>query len=244
MPDPSEPDLAARVTLERTVAPPARAVALAGAIPRRHTNRRPFADRPVPYGTMEELAAAAELENAVLMTVDPALRDGVLSLTRTAENRMRSDPRYRTELAAWTTPGGVGRRDGVPRQAFGPRDTDGALPLRDFAFGHGAPTATVAFEPEPTLILLYTTGDTPTDWLHAGAAMQRVLLTATQRGLAATPLSQLLEVPKLRVLLADFVNHQVIQTVLRIGYPTTPAPPTPRRPLSDVVIAEGKRRDQ
>ena len=97
----------------------------------------------------------------------------------------------------------------------------------------------MAFEPEPTLILLYTTGDTPTDWLQAGAAMQRVLLTATQRGLAATPLSQLLEVPKLRVLLADIVNHQVIQTVLRIGYPTTPAPPTPRRPLSDVVIAEG-----
>ena len=131
MPDPGEADLAARVTLERAVAPPAGATALAGAIPRRHTNRRPFADRPVPYGTMEELAAAAELENAVLMPVDPALRDGVLSLTRTAENRMHSDPRYRTELGAWTTPGGVGRRDGVPRSAFAPRDTDGALPLRD-----------------------------------------------------------------------------------------------------------------
>ena len=243
MPDLNEPDLAARVMLERAVAPPAGAVALAGAIPRRHTNRRPFADRPVPYGTMEELAAAAELEHALLMTVDPALRDGVLSLTRTADNRMRSEPSYRTELAAWTTPGGVGRRDGVPRQAFAPRDTDGALPLRDFAFGHGAPRATVAFEPEPTLILLYTTGDTPTDWLHAGAAMQRVLLTATQRGLAATPLSQLLEVPKLRALLADSVSHQVIQTVLRIGYPTTPAPPTPRRPLSDIVTTEGQRCD-
>jgi len=244
MPDPSEPDLAARVTLDRAVTPPAGALALAQAIPRRHTNRRPFADRPVPYGTMEELAAAAELEKAVLIRVDPALRDGVLSLTRTAENRMRSDPRYRTELSAWTTPGGVGRRDGVPREAFGPRDTDGALPLRDFAFGHGAPTATVAFEPEPTLILLYTTGDTPMDWLQAGSAMQRVLLTATQRGLAATPLSQLLEVAKLRALLANFVNHQIIQTVLRIGYPTTPARPTPRRPLSDIVIAGGQRSDQ
>jgi hypothetical protein len=190
---------------------------------------------------MEELAAAALLEEAVLVEVDPPLRDGVLSLTRTAENGMRADPRYRAELAAWTTPGGVGRRDGVPRQAFGPRDTDGRLPLRDFAFGQGAPTATVAFEPEPTLILLYTTGDTSTDWLHAGSAMQRVLLTATQRGLAATPLSQLLEVPRLRDLLADYVNHQVIQTVLRIGYPTTPAPPTPRRPLSHMVVAEGER---
>jgi nitroreductase len=243
MPDPNDPDLAARVTLERAAAAPAGALALANAIPRRHTNRRPFANRPVPYGTMEELTAAAELEKAVLVTVDPPLRDGVLSLTRTAEKRMRSNPRYQKELAAWTTTGGVGRRDGVPRQAFGPRDTQGALPLRDFAFGFGAPTATVAFEPEPNLILLYTTGDTPTDWLHAGAAMQRVLLTATMRGLAATPLSQLLEIPRLRALLADFVNRQVIQTVLRIGYPTTPAVATPRRPLTDMVIADGKRRD-
>jgi nitroreductase len=232
------------VTLERAAAPPAGALALAEAIPRRHTNRRPFADRPVPYGTMEELAAAALLEGAVLMEVDPPLRDGVLSLTRIAENRMHTDPRYQAELAAWTTAGGVGRRDGVPDQAFGPRDIDGALPLRDFAFGHGARTATVVFEPDPTLILLYTTGDMPTDWLRAGAAMQRVLLTATQRGLAATPLSQLLEVPTLRSLLADHVNRQVIQTVLRIGYPTTSAPATPRRPLRDIVVVEAEPRGQ
>jgi nitroreductase len=241
-PDPNEPDLAARVTLGREAAPPAGVLALAAAIPRRHTNRRPFADRPVPYGTMEELAAAAMIEKATLMEVDPPLRDGVLSLTRTADTRMRADPRYRAELAAWTTPGGVGRRDGVPRQAFGPRDIEGTLPLRDFALGHGASAATVAFEPEPTLILLFTNGDTPTDWLQAGAALQRVLLTATQRGLAATPLSQLLEVPKLRALLTDHVNRQVLQTVLRIGYPTTPALPTPRRPLSDTMIREDVNR--
>lgn len=127
LPDRNQPDLAARVSLERAATPPAAAVALAEAIPRRHTNRRPFADKPVPFGILEELAAAAVVEEASLLTVDPALRDGVLSLTRTAENRMRIDPAYRAELAAWTTSGGVGRRDGVPRQAFGPRAADGAL---------------------------------------------------------------------------------------------------------------------
>lgn len=236
MPDPDEPDLAARVSFPRAAAPPGVALALADAIPRRHTNRRPFADRPVPFGTLEELTAAATAEGAALLVVDPPLRDGVLSLTRTAENRMRTDPRYRAELAAWTTPGGVGRRDGVPRQAFGPRDQLGAVPLRDFALGHGAPTATVAFEPEPTLILLFTTGDSPADWLRAGAALQRVLLTATLRGLAATPLSQLVEVPRLRALLADTTSGQVVQTVLRIGYPTKPALPTPRRPVEELLL--------
>lgn len=92
---------------------------------------------------------------------------------------MRTRPRYRAEPAAWTTPGGVGRRDGVPREAFGPRDAHDALPLRDFALGHGAPSATVAFEPDPTLILLFTNGDTAVDWLRAAAALQRVMLKAT-----------------------------------------------------------------
>jgi hypothetical protein len=94
----------------------------------------------------------------------------------------------------------------------------------------------VAFEPNPTLILLFTAGDTPTDWLRAGAALERVLLTATLRGLAATPLSQLLEVPRLRALLADSITGQVVQTVLRIGYSTTPAVPTPRWPIEEVIV--------
>jgi len=236
-PDPAEPDLAARVTIGRA-APGLPAYALAGAIPRRHTNRRPFADKPVPHGTIEELAAAATAEGATLLIADPALRDGVLSLTRTAENRMRTNPRYRAELAAWTTPGGFGRREGVPREAFGPRDTYAALPLRDFALGHGAPTAVVAFEPDPTVVLLFTALDAPADWLRAGAALQRVLLTGTLRGLAATPLSQLSEIPALRRLLTDTATGQVVQTVLRIGYATTPARPTPRRALEEVIVTK------
>jgi hypothetical protein len=184
---------------------------------------------------MEELAGAATAEGAVLLTADPALRDGVLSLTRTAENRLRADPRYRAELAAWTTPPGIGRRDGVPRQAFGPRDTNASLPLRDFGFGHGYPVGIVDFEPDPTLVLLFTTGDTPVDWMRAGAALQRLLLTATLRGLAATPLSQSSEIAALRKLLADTATGHVVQTVLRVGYPATPALPTPRRPLDEVL---------
>jgi nitroreductase len=236
MPDRDQPDLAARVSVDRAAAVPAAVGALADAIPRRHTNRRPFSGRPIDASTIEELAGAAAAEGAALLAVDSALREGVLSITRTAENRLLSDRRYRAELAAWTTPGGVGRHDGVPRQAFGPRDALGALPLRDFAAGQGAPTATVAFEPDPILLLLFTKGDAPADWLRAGAALQRVLLTTTVRGLAATPLSQIIEVPRLRALLADSMTGQVVQTVLRVGYPTTSAPATPRRPLEEVIV--------
>lgn len=237
-PDPAQPDLAATVRIGRAAAAPPAVVALAGAIPRRHTNRRPFADTPIPVATLTELENAARDEGASLLIADPIVRDGVISLTRTAENRMRTDPRYRAELAEWTTPPGIGRRDGVPREAFPPRDDQVALPLRDFALGHGAPTTIIAFEPNPTIVLLFTAGDTSTDWLRAGAALQRVLLTATLRGLAATPLSQLTEIPPLRELLADTSTGGVVQTVLRMGFPTAPAAATARRPLDDVLLAE------
>lgn len=233
-PQPAEPDLAARVSAIRpAVANPA-ATALAEAIPRRHTNRRPFADRQVPPAVLAELADAATAEGAALLVADRVLRDGVLSLTRTAENRMRHDRRYREELADWTTPPGIGRRDGVPRQAFGPRATNATLPLRDLASGHGAPTAVVEFEPEPTILLLSTSTDRRGDWVRAGMALQRILLTATVRGLAATPLTQLTEVPPLRDLLHD--DAETVQTVLRIGYPITLAVATPRRSLQDVLV--------
>jgi nitroreductase len=230
-----EADIAARVTIGPEVCPPPAARALAGVIGRRHTNRPPFADKPIPYGTMVELSGAAAVEGATLLTVGPDLRDGVLSLTRTADNRMRADPDYLAELAAWTTPPGIGRRDGVPRYAFGPRSANARLPMRDLGLGNGAPTALVDFEPDPTLVVLFTPSDTVADWLRAGAALQRLWLTATLRGLAATPMTQLTEISKLRDLLADSLTGLVVQTVLRLGYPLAPALATPRRPLDEVL---------
>jgi hypothetical protein len=184
---------------------------------------------------MEELSGAATAEGATMLPVGADLRDGVLGLTRTADNRMRTDPDYLAELATWTTPPGIGRGDGVPRYAFGPRPTDAQLPMRDLGLGHGAPTGLVDFEPDPILVVLFTPGDTVADWLKAGAALQRLWLTATLRGLAATPMTQLTEIAALRDLLADSLTRYVAQTVLRLGYPTSPALATPRRPLSEVL---------
>jgi hypothetical protein len=232
----NDADVAARVTVVAAEEPSGAALALHAAIPRRRTNRRPFADRPIPYGTMEELRGAATAERATLLDVDPDLRDAVLSLTRTAEKRMRSDPDYLRELATWTNPSSVGRADGLPQHVLGPRARNSTLPLRDLGLGLGLPTALVEFEPDPTLVLLYTPDDTRSDWVLAGEALQRVWLTATVRGLALTPMSQLTEIAELRALLTDSGTRYVAQMALRIGHPLSPALPTPRRPLPDLLI--------
>jgi nitroreductase len=238
LPDRDRPDVAARLAIGQPVAVPGEVAALAAAIPRRHTNRRPFAETPVPTRTLDELSRAARAEGASLLVADAPLRAAILSLTRTAGHRLRRRRTYRAELAAWTTPGGIGRRDGVPRQSFGPRDRDSALPMRDFASAHGDAFSVVMFERDPTLILVRTAGDGPAQWLTAGAAMQRVWLIATARGLAATPLSQVVEVPALRDLLGDVAHGEVVQTVLRIGRPTARVVATPRRDLDEVLVTD------
>jgi hypothetical protein len=160
-------------------------------------------------------------------------RRTVLDLVRDAELRWRADPRYRAELTTWTDPA-LDRRDGVPRAAVGPWDALETLPLRNFGLTHPTePRRTARFEPDPVLVLLSTPEDSRRDWLRAGQALERVLLTATVRSLATTPMSQPLEIPELRAVLAAGEGYP--QVILRVGYGRA-CPASPRRPLADLIM--------
>jgi hypothetical protein len=238
LPDQSQPDLAATVHVGRQAVPDPSTADLATAIPLRHTNRRPFAPTVVPADVVDRLVAAAHAEHAVLAVAGPTARGAILSLARTAEERMRAAGVYRAELAEWTR-SGTGRRDGIPSHAVGPWAALETLPMRDFGLTQPWLQRSVEpFEPFPTIAVLSTDGDTTADWLRAGQALQRVLLAATIDRLSATPISQPLEIPSLRQLLTDTRTGRWAQMILRLGYgqPTTA---TPRRPVSDVLIAGG-----
>lgn len=234
-PDPAEPDLVAVVTPGPAAPPSAALSALVDAMGRRHTNRQPFARVAIPSSVLDELTEAARLEGAELRLADAIVRSAILSLVRTAEQRLRGQGRYRAELTDWTRPA-RGRPDGVPVQSFGPWDALETLPLRDFGLTlpqlrRGAEP----FEPFPTIVVLTTEGDTVRSWVDGGQALQRVLLVATVHNLAATPMSQPLEIPALRELVTDTTTGRWAQVILRLGY----APPTtasPRRPLTDVLL--------
>jgi nitroreductase len=234
LPDPDRPDLAATVGVGPAVAVTPDIRELADAIPRRQTNRRPFGSTPIPTRILDKLSAAARAEGASLVVLDRATRAAVLSLTRSAEHQQRADPSYRTELAEWTTPGRH-RDDGVPPAAFGPRPELAALPLRDFDLAHATERRVARFEAEPTIAVLYTAGDRARDWLGAGQALERVLLTATVHGLASTPMTQAIEVPQLRQLLSAPEELNSVQSIVRLGYAGR-GPRTPRRPLTDVLV--------
>jgi hypothetical protein len=90
------------------------------------------------------------------------------------------------------------------------------------------------------LLVLCTDGDEATDRLRAGEALSAVLLAATGQGLATVPLSQATEVHTTRQLLRSeiLLGVAVPQVVVRVGWrPVSydPVPPTPRRPVAEVL---------
>ena len=226
-----QPNRLVRVVPGNTRAVSPTATALAAQIPVRRSNRWPFTGQALPARLVDELSAAASAEGAVLRVAGRALSATVIDLVRTAEVLSCNDPAYLSELAAWT--GDRDRADGVPAAVFGPRSGLLGLPLRDFGLARPGPRPVADFETKPTIALLYA-GDTPAQWLRAGQALQRVLLTAAVRGVAVSLMTQPLENPKLRKRLCGVAGRP--QVILRLGYAQRAVSGTPRRPLSDVVV--------
>jgi nitroreductase len=196
VPDSSEPDRVARVTFGPPIPVSGTVRMLAQAIPRRHTNRRPFSKAPVPPEVLHELVAAAAVEGGHLAVADPGAREAVLSLVRLAERRERAEPGYWRELREWTAQS-PHRRDGVPPEAYGPWSAMEAVPIRDFGLIEPARRRTVeVFETEPTIAVLYSTSDSALQWVITGQALERTLLTATVRGVATTLMTQTARDPR------------------------------------------------
>lgn len=233
LPDPGRPSWLARVRFGGYLAVKPDERVLADAIPRRHTNRRPFQDQPVPSAVQKLLRQAALHEGARLVLIDqPARYSAVATLLRLAEFTQRQDVEFQEELSRWIADDPE-RLDGVPLLAGGPPPlTEPLILLREY--GKNSTKAPREFEQEPLLGVLLTAHDTPRDHLRAGQAMQRVLLAATACDVNASFLSAGVELPasrsSLRALLGDEGHPQV---VLRLGY-GYPIPNTRRRPVSEV----------
>jgi hypothetical protein len=240
LPDRTQPDLLARLTLPealealeqastRAVAPLTGSIAdLDPLIELRQTNRRQFTEDPVPADVVEALIEAARAEGAELFEIDrEEHRLIAASLSQQADRQQNADPAYRAELRAWTTADPL-RRDGVPALAVphvnGSSHDD--FPIRDFdTTGVGWLPVETRSGIDQCLLLLGTAQDSPRAWLQAGEALERILLEVTRRGLAASPLTQVIEVPRTRAALQEELGLRMIPHILlRVGRaPKTPA---------------------
>ena len=249
--DDADPDHLATIRVVGAYEPSDDDRALAAAIDRRHTVRAAFQPRAVPDDLVDRLQReAAEFDTWFKPITRSEEEVATVFLTSRAEEMEQSDPAYVAELNSWmrTDPAAV---DGVPVDAV-PSGDPHARPsnwlIRDFVVGQreGQPLFRAADEADapppdverPTVVLMGTEGDDRYAWLLAGRALGRVLLRATDAGVAASPLTQALDWPATRTQMQSrlsLVGHP--QMLLRMGYPpeTAGQAVSGRRPVADVL---------
>jgi hypothetical protein len=249
LPEWAKPALVARVSWRQRAAVSEFERRLSSQVRRRRTHRGAFDPEPLPDGLLSALRAGAARDGASLRIVaDDGRRAVLAAVVETAERELSLDGERVRELARWVPPPGSIRRDGVPATSYParPERTVPYFPGRDFAHGQGwgLPPLSSARHPRVTGVagLLTTATDRRLDWVNAGQALQRILLTASACGAAVALHSQPAELPWLR----EFIRTQLSDgayphLVLRIGL-VTQAAVSVRRDPDDVLLSPGGGR--
>lgn len=235
-PDPSAPDLLARVQVPRGRSTPDPGTL--DVIRRRRTDRRRFTSDPVTASTLADLCAAtlAHGIQAVPVTglVERLIVEQMVGRARIVQSR---DPRSVREHRRWSTSEGEGVSPGLVPDAA-------ALPLhRRPRFGSGVladDLGGAAVPSRDSLVILASEHDDPTSWLAAGEALSAIWLRAEHHGVSVVPLSQVTEVRHTRAVLHTRIlaGCAVPQLLLRVGRHDPrrlPLPARQLRPRTDVV---------
>ena len=133
------------------------------AIGRRHTNRWPYKIIPAPLPIITTMEDAAAQEGAYLRLLH------------------RHEARRWMHLAAGVDPNPAGFPNNVSPTDYGPTPTNALQANPEGLLGRRRRR----FERNPQLMALSTDDDQPVDWLRAGQALQRAILTATRYSVSA-----------------------------------------------------------
>ncbi|GGE13347.1 hypothetical protein GCM10011529_19630 [Polymorphobacter glacialis] len=266
LPDPGDPGHVARIELGPEGGTP-RPHPLLPMIGRRHTDRGAYQGGPTTAAQQIALRSAAGTPLLRIALIDPASPAGkrFAELTIASTQAIAADTEMMAASHAWFR---HSRRDrdrykdglGIPTAGLSPfTATMGAILLDSSPATEGRYWIEATREtalPTASLFGLIVAGD-PHDRrtaILAGAAWQRLHLTAIALGLAAQPLNQLPEMidrdrqlgrpPRFATAANAILEDPLWRPTFafRIGHPATPALPSPRRPVSQ-VIGQSARED-
>jgi hypothetical protein len=205
LPDRGRPGLLAVVRHGGTKQPTPEQSELLRAVWLRRTNRHPFATRQVDPIALHALRRAAGDEGAWL--------------------HIAADPTQQAAIRA------------IAVRAHREQSADPAFRAEVAAWTTAAPARGPGedFEGEPVIAVLSSHLSGAPAEIRVGQALERVLLTASTKGLATSVLSHVLEVPNTREELRRLIGGtRPPQAVLRVDH-GWPAEATPRRHVGDLV---------
>lgn len=210
----------------------------ADAILKRRTDRLPLL-APADWESFEPLLRGSVGNDAVRLEALPEeMRPRLADAARLTESLRLYDSTYHSELDWWTAPFEVS--EGIPFSSLvSAVESDRVGVNRAFPFTHNSERRTAIVHDYAKILMLSTDDDSPASALACGEALSTVLLECTMAGLATCPVSHLTELSVSRELLAAVTDHTDLpQVLIRVGVAPaldTPPPPTPRRPLADVL---------
>ncbi|WP_163507203.1 Acg family FMN-binding oxidoreductase [Fodinicola acaciae] len=208
------------------------------AMRQRRTYRQVFGPGTVPPRLLEAIEVVAAAHSCRLHVVaDTYERQRIAELMVGAATMQATDPDFQAELGNWMRQRGDDAGLTSASVGHAPYPYDGIV-HRPTLGGVDARQVEDALA-RSTVAILTTREDRPMDWLRAGMALQQILLTVTHHGLVVGLSEQVIEVPRTRAELAtrlSTVDHP--QMLLRIGHPLLNMPPTGRRSLADLFVAD------
>lgn len=207
------PDLLARVAVAGPTSPLPEEQWLYQAAPKRHTFRGVMSAGPLSRALLRRLRVMSDGTGAELHVVEDMLRKRAIGAA--VEAAVAGEPTAAASARAAA---------GEPAATFeGPSGVDARGP----EIADGA----------PAFVLVTTPGDDPGEWLRAGQALVRALLRARVDHAWASFLHVPLATAAGRKALANLVGGTGhAHALIRLGGGAD-TPPSPRRPLSDVLLA-------
>lgn len=204
----------------------------------RRTDRLPF-DGPMHWKSVEPVLRNAVDGDAVLLDVMPdEMHSCLAEASQLAKSLRLYDSRYHAELGWWTA--SFEATEGIPYSALvSAAESDRVEVGRAFPVTHQSERRAEVPKDNSTILLLSTEDDSRAAALASGEALSAVLLECTMAGLATCPVTHITEVRVTRELVEACLEHDSVpQVLIRVG--VAPAmeevpPPTPRRPLNEVL---------
>ena len=210
----------------------------ADAISRRRTSRLPFRP-PKHWAALEPVVRTSfESDSVTLDVLGADARPRLAEASQLTEAMRRYDDDYHQELMWWTAPSR--QSEGIPESALvseadaGRVDVNRRFPTDPDEWSSAGTTD------EAKILVLSTPGDTRGDALRCGEALSAILLECTMAELATCPVTHITELEASRDIIRDLMSDSaaVPQVLIRVGIEPEGdlvRPPTPRRPLSEVL---------